>query len=59
MENNTFKSVAFGGFDKQDVIAYIERTSREAAAAQETLRQENEGLRQELEGQSSQLAALR
>ena len=33
MENNIFKSVAFGGFDKQDVIGYIERTAREAAEA--------------------------
>ena len=33
MESNMFKSVAFGGFDKQDVIGYIERTAREAAEA--------------------------
>ena len=33
MENNTFKSVAFGGFDKQDVIRYIEQSAREAAEA--------------------------
>ena len=44
MENNTFKSVAFGGFAKQDVIDYIERTARESAAAQEKLQQENNEL---------------
>ena len=45
MENNTFKSVTFGGFDKQDVILYIEQASREAAEIQERLQQENESLR--------------
>ena len=29
MENYAFKSVAFGGFDKQDVIHYIEQTATE------------------------------
>ena len=28
MENYAFKSVAFGGFDKQDVIHYIEQTAK-------------------------------
>lgn len=59
MENNNFRSVAFGGFDRQDVISYIERTAREAAAAQEALRRENDELRQEREALSSQLATLR
>ena len=40
MENNIFKSVAFGGFDKQDVISYIERTAKEASEAQEKLQRE-------------------
>ena len=44
MENNTFKSVTFGGFAKQDVIDYIEKTARENATVQEKLQQENEGL---------------
>ena len=35
MENNTFKSVTFGGFAKQDVIDYIEKTSKAAAEQQE------------------------
>lgn len=57
MENNTFKSVAFGGFDKQDVIRYIEQSSREAAELQERLQQELDGLRarvQTLEAQSAE-----
>ena len=59
MDNNTFKSVAFGGFDKQDVIAYIQRTAQETAAAQDALRKENDDLRVENESLSSQLATLR
>ena len=58
MENNIFKSVAFGGFDKQDVVSYIEKSAREAAEAQEKLQQENDGLRREsqaMEGQVSEL----
>ena len=65
MENNTFKSVAFGGFAKQDVIDYIERTARESAAVQEKLQQENnelqaaaESLRSQVEGLKARLAVL-
>lgn len=47
MESNTFKSVAFGGFDKQDVISYIERTSGEFTAATEKLQRENDSIRAE------------
>jgi DNA repair exonuclease SbcCD ATPase subunit len=49
MANYQIKSVAFGGFDKQDVISYIERTASEAAAAQRTLQEEIEALNEELE----------
>lgn len=45
MENKSFRSVAFGGFDKQDVIHYIEQSAREAAEIQERLQQEVDGLR--------------
>ena len=34
MESYSFKSVAFGGFDKQDVVRYLEQSSEKAAAAQ-------------------------
>lgn len=66
MENNTFKTVTFGGFAKQDVIDYIEKNARDSAAVQEKLRQENESLRAEsdtlrlqVEELRSQLEALR
>ena len=36
MDNYPIKSVTFGGFDKQDVIQYIEQMS----AAQKTLQEE-------------------
>lgn len=58
MENNTFRSVTFGGFAKQDVVDYIERTAREAAEAQEQLRQENETLRQEAQTLRDKVAEL-
>ena len=59
MENNTFKSVAFGGFAKQDVIDYIEKMARESAAAQDGLRRENEELKAEAEALKNQLDGLR
>lgn len=59
MENNTFKSVAFGGFAKQDVIDYIEKTARESAAVQEKLQQENESLQAEVKTLAEQLESAR
>ena len=59
MENTTFKSVAFGGFDKQDVIHYIEKTAQEAATTQEHLRQENEQLRAESQHLGTEAESLR
>lgn len=47
MEINAFKSAAFGGFNKQDVIEYIEKTAAENKTAQEELRQENNSLKEE------------
>ncbi|MCF2664735.1 hypothetical protein JQM66_09200 [Oscillibacter valericigenes] len=55
MENYPIKSVTFGGFDKQDVIRYIEQT----AAAQQTLQTENEHLRNQVADLSAELSALR
>ena len=59
MENYPIKSVTFGGFDKQDVIRYIEQTAQQAAAAQQTLQDENENLRKQAEGLSAGLSTLR
>ena len=59
MENYSFKSVAFGGFDKQDVVRYLEQSSEKAAAAQRELEAENETLRQEAAGRAEELDRLR
>ena len=58
METNTFKSVAFGGFDKQDVIRYIEQTARDTAALQERLQGENQELRAEAEALKNRVREL-
>lgn len=59
MENYSFKSVAFGGFDKQDVVRYLEQSSEKAAAAQQALEAENEALRKEAGEREAELEALR
>lgn len=59
MENYSFKSVAFGGFDKQDVVRYLEQSSEKAAAAQRELETENEALREEAEKRTAELETLR
>ena len=59
MENNTFKTVTFGGFAKQDVIDYIEKNARDSAAVQEKLQQENEELRRELPTLRLQVTGLK
>ncbi len=48
MENYPIKTVTFGGFDKQDVIQYIERAAQDAATAEQTLRAESEELRRQV-----------
>ena len=59
MESHTFKCVTFGGFDKQDVAEYIERTSREFAEQQTRLEQERDSLQARTEELEKQVAALR
>lgn len=41
VEQTTFKTATFGGFAKEDVVAYIEKTANEHKAAQEQLRRAN------------------
>lgn len=55
MEQYPIKSVTFGGFDKQDVINYIEKLSQEAASVQAQLQQEAAGLRDRLTAATEQL----
>lgn len=59
MESYSFKSVAFGGFDKQDVVRYLEQSSEKAAAAQRELEAENEKLRTEAADRAEELERLR
>ena len=59
MENYSFKSVAFGGFDKQDVVRYLEQASEKAAALQRELEAENESLRKQVEDQAGELSRIR
>lgn len=59
MENYSFKSVAFGGFDKQDVVRYLEQSSEKAAGIQRELETENESLRKQAEEREAELEALR
>lgn len=59
MENYSFKSVAFGGFDKQDVVRYLEQASEKAAAVQRELEAENEALRKKAEERESEMESLR
>ena len=59
MENYSFKSVAFGGFDKQDVVRYLEQASEKAAAVQRELEAENETLRKEAADRAEELDQLR
>ena len=59
MDNYQIKSVAFGGFDKQDVISYIEKSAAEAAALQQELRNEVEELRKQLSDTETERDALR
>ena len=55
MDNYPIKSVTFGGFDKQDVIRYIEQVS----AAQKALQEENDSLRVEADTLRQETASLR
>ena len=59
MENYPIKGVTFGGFNKQDVIQYIERTAREAFETQQALEKENGELRQQLASVTEEVEALR
>ena len=58
MDNYSIKSVAFGGFDKQDVIRYIEQTAEQAAAIQQALQSENETLQKKVSSLSEEVSAL-
>ena len=54
---NTFKSSVFGGFNRDDVIRYIERTALESKQQIEALEQESDGLCRENAELRDKLAA--
>ena len=65
MDNYSIKSVTFGGFDKQDVIRYIEESAQAAAAVQKELQNQNDllttenaSLRSRLDAVTGELATL-
>ncbi len=55
----SFKTCMFGGFDRQDVVTFIEKTAEEHRAAVEALQAENEALRQEKDAAASENEGLR
>ncbi|MBQ6116144.1 MAG: hypothetical protein IJL08_02330 [Oscillospiraceae bacterium] len=55
----TFKTCVFGGFDREDVISYIEKTAKENKEKLQELTDANEKLRQDNEAMSGELSALR
>ena len=55
MEQYAIKSVAFGGFDKEDVARYIEQISQESGK----LREERDTLQEQLKQAEEEAAALR
>lgn len=59
MESYSFKSVPFGGFDKQDVVRYIQQASEKASAVQQELERENDSLRKRAEALEEELTDLR
>ena len=46
MESYTFKTVTFGGFDKQDVARYVEQLTQEHSASLTALQEENAALKE-------------
>ena len=54
-----FKTCLFGGFDREDVVAFIEKTSRESSERIETLVQENEELQRKNQSMENELLLMR
>ena len=46
MESYTFKTVTFGGFDKQDVARYVDQLTQEHSASLTALQEENAALKE-------------
>ena len=59
MESYTFKTVTFGGFDKQDVAHYVEQLTQEHSAALSALQEENAALKEKSSHQEAENRRLR
>ena len=59
MENNTFKGSLFGGFNRQDVMNYIEKASKESAQLLEENAARIAALEQDVGAKGEELSALR
>ena len=59
MESYTFKTVTFGGFDKQDVAHYVEQLTQEHSAALSALQEENAALKEKSSHLEAANCALR
>lgn len=55
----SFKTCMFGGFDRQDVVKFIEKTAEEHRAALEALQTENKALRSEKDAAAAENEGLR
>ncbi len=57
--STSFKTCLFGGFDKDDVVSYIEKTARENREHVQQLTESSEALKNENEAMRQELAQLR
>lgn len=57
--STNFKTCLFGGFDREDVISFIEKNSRESRERIEGLERENEALLQSNQSMESELRLMR
>ena len=53
--DHPFRSAMFGGFNRQDVLTYLETTAQEAAKQQEELRQQLDAARETADRQNAEL----
>ena len=59
MENNSFKSSVFGGFKRQDVINYIEKSAKESRELIDSMEAAKKALQEENDSMQSELTTLR
>ncbi len=57
--DHPFRSAAFGGFNRQDVLNYLERSARQAAEKQDELQKQVDALEETRTRQEAELARLR